>query len=568
MMSVLLADSAVPSASSETTAAPIMPQTAMTGNTSCEQTELLFKAPFSPPLRNPSETEQFFTNRCRRFESLAWFDSSLTFSAQGAELLKAILTSSFEGLNPKRYHQNSIIESLSRLQTGNLNDRDGQSAALRRLDILLTDAYVTLAKDLYWGITDWDRMLRTADGQGLKFESDRPKKEDLNVSAYLSENLERKRISRSLERLSPDYEEYSRLKGALQYYRTIQMLGGWNPIPEGKTIRPGDTDARLPLILKRLAATRDISPLSDENATRYIGPTMIEAVRSFQKRHNLTPDGVIGPKTLKALNVPVNEKIRTVLLNLERFRWMPRGLDSSEGYIDVNIPSFRLTLKEQGYELLSMKTIVGRPERPTPVLSGKIAYAVLNPSWTAPETIVREDILGKSDLREYLSTHDMRVYAVRNGRTVEINPDTVDWKRYAGKKRVPFTFIADAGEANPLGGVKFIFPNKYTVYLHDTNTPELFNKENRTFSSGCVRVSDPQGLLDYLMQSDEIVLHSDATVNGESDKILNLKKRIPVIFRYMTVGVDTRQRASFYEDIYGYDDLLFSIIKEEISPGS
>lgn len=254
--------------------------------------------------------------------------------------------------------------------------------------------------------------------------------------------------------------------------------------------------------------------------------------------------------------------IDKLVVNLERFRMLPKGVESRGTYIDVNIPSFTLKVIDHGYEILDMKAIVGRPERPTPVLNSRISNAVLNPSWTAPETIVQKDILGaKERMGEYLMSHDIRVYQYSGGGLIEIDPGTVDWNQYKGKKKIPYTFRTDSGETNPLGKIKFNFPNRHFVYMHDTNAPSLFKKSKRALSSGCIRLSNPQKLLDYLSGKWENPDQSTQENTDESDKPLKLQIRPYVLLRYMTLSVDPDGTVIMYDDIYGYDKLQLKSLR-------
>jgi murein L,D-transpeptidase YcbB/YkuD len=210
-----------------------------------------------------------------------------------------------------------------------------------------------------------------------------------------------------------------------------------------------------------------------------------------------------------------------------------------------------------------MKVIVGKKERPTPILNSTISYAVLNPSWTAPETIVREDIIEKGNIDSYLAKHNMKVYMTLHGESVEVNSNHIDWKSYEGQSNIPYTFKADSGTLNPLGVVKFIFNNQYSVYMHDTNRRDLFQNEYRALSSGCVRLNEPNKLLTYLLEKEGKILSKVKNSKEVTDTIVSLRGKVPVVFRYMTVGVDKDHKINFYDDIYGYDDLILPISNNE-----
>jgi murein L,D-transpeptidase YcbB/YkuD len=210
-----------------------------------------------------------------------------------------------------------------------------------------------------------------------------------------------------------------------------------------------------------------------------------------------------------------------------------------------------------------MKTIVGRSERPTPILYSMVSYAVLNPSWTAPKTIVQKDILESKNISAFLQNHDIRVYENVRGELNEVDPTQIDWSLYAGKKQTPYTFKTDAGETNPLGKVKFLFPNSHFVYMHGTNTPALFKKSGRALSSGCIRLSSPQKLYDYLMDRWGNPENKTPDALEEPDTSVRLQKKLPIFLRYMTIRADNNTTLTIYDDIYGYDEAQWTLLKKK-----
>lgn len=464
----------------------------------CEHLIELKKAPRFDRLSYPIETARFYNQRCKASESIAWFDQNATLTQDANELLSAIDNSYHDGLNPERYHRREISEALERLKKGESISSNGAENPLFWLDILMSDAYMTLAKDLNEGLSQWDELRETKRAKGEKFEWDRPQIEPISYPEYLTEYLKLHRISRSLISLSPDYEEYYRLLNALHTYRAVAQK---------------------------------------ETETQ---------------------------KGTKKINPSVSQKIiQKLLINLDRFRWLPRGIEKNSSYIDVNIPSFTLQVVDHGYEILRMKTIVGRGSRPTPILYSKVSHAVLNPSWTAPQTIIRKDILESKEISAYLQNHDIRVYEHVRGELYEIDPTQIDWSRYSGKKQIPYTFKTDAGETNPLGKVKFLFPNSHFVYLHGTNAPGLFKKTSRALSSGCIRLSSPQKLYDYMMERWENPDVKNSDTPEESDLSVRLQKKLPIVLRYMTIRAENSSTVTVYDDIYGYDEAQWTILKKK-----
>ncbi|WP_456381517.1 L,D-transpeptidase family protein [Hydrogenimonas sp.] len=353
-----------------------------------------------------------------------------------------------------------------------------------------------------------------------------------------------------------------RLEQALKFYETIDANGGWTPVKTvHESLRYGESDPAVPLLRARLAVTGDYPGIPDTNAT--YDETLVEAVRTFQKRHALKADGILGPKTLAALDIPVSEKIERIRLNIERLRWLT---DGSDDFIAVNIPDFSLTLYRKEEAVLRMRVVVGRRERATPMLSDTLTYAVLNPVWRAPRTIVEEDILPKLHAGAFDDLRRAGIYATRIGetdRTVDLR--LVDWSLYADDD-IPYIFFQKPGPKNYLGVVKFMFPNDFDVYIHDTPHDELFSRTLRTNSSGCIRVEKPIELFHALFNPDgdnewryKTILE---TLMTKKERVVGLETPIPVYILYMTTRVDEKGRVHFYEDVYGYDRIMTDYLNE------
>lgn len=513
----------------------------------CKQPKQLDKTHIFSKLLSPQEARQFYTELINSSYALIWFDQELKPNKLYEELIAEIDGSYEYGLNPDKYHKKKIQEYVDKIKSNITNECEMYTG----LDALLTDAYITLAKDLYYGFTDWRRFqaYKTKDD---KFEWDRPKKAVLNIPKYLQESINKKEVAKSLQRLNPDFEEYHKLVDPLKKYRALHSQGGWDSVPTGAKIKINQTDSRILLIKKRLFAEGYLSEIVQEKNNVYNEESLINAIKEFQKKHNLTNDGVIGAKTIFALNLSSLDKVNKIILNMERFRWLDTQAIKTGAYISVNVPSFKMRVFENGDEEMNIKVIVGKKDRPTPILTSKLSYATLNPSWTAPGTIVKEDIIGKKNVLGYLQSHNMKVYANESG--VEVNATTIDWKSYIGKDSVPFKFRAEAGKKNPLGEVKFNFDNKYSVYMHDTNERGLFQNQYRALSSGCIRIGEPKKLLNYLSEKNDTIGKIEVSKNKPSDQTIELKKKLPIIIRYMTVEADKNGSVYFYEDIYKHDE--------------
>ncbi|MGW8321495.1 MAG: L,D-transpeptidase family protein [Thermodesulfobacteriota bacterium] len=305
----------------------------------------------------------------------------------------------------------------------------------------------------------------------------------------------------------------------------------------------------------RLIASGDLG--TDEAADpEILDDRMEQAVRRFQGRHGLVEDGAVGPATLAALNVPVEDRIRQIELNMERWRWLPDDL--GRRYILVNTADFSLEIVEEGESVLVMRVVAGKKARRTPVLSAKMTYLVLNPYWHVPHRIAVRDILPKVKKDPgYLDQQGIRVFESWEEFAPEIPSETIDWSSIT-RHNFLFKLRQDSGPRNALGRVKFMFPNKFAIYLHDTPSRYMFKRKRRDFSSGCIRVEDPIDLACYVLRGNpkwtrEEILSAIET--GET-RIVWLPEPIPVHVLYWTAWVDRQGAVHFRRDVYDRDGPL------------
>jgi murein L,D-transpeptidase YcbB/YkuD len=360
--------------------------------------------------------------------------------------------------------------------------------------------------------------------------------------------------SRSIERFIRDFLDrgplYLRAKAMLTEYRALKDAGGWPQIETGPTLKPGMDDERIAIVRKRLAITGDL-PAAEDNESTVFDDELRLGIVAFQDRHNLDRDGAVGKQTLAAMNVTVDERIDQIRVNLERLRWVVRNLD--DDFVVTNIASFQ-TFLVRGREIVwSARSQVGRPYRETPVFTAKIKYLQFNPTWTVPPGILAKDILPavKKDIG-YLATKNMDLVN-RDGDKVD--PATVDWSQYGSGRMPPYQFVQRPGPTNALGRVKFIFPNSHFVFLHDTPSKALFDRTERTFSSGCIRVENPFEFAELLLDdprkwNPESI---QALLDSEKPQTIFLKEPLTVMLLYGTVGLLDDDVVYFYNDIYGRD---------------
>jgi len=405
------------------------------------------------------------------------------------------------------------------------------------LDLFLSQAFLTFATHMVEGQVD----------PALAHVDWRARRRKADLIKLLEYAIENRRMSQVLENLIPPHEEYRRLVSALSNYQWISATGGWPEIPPGSTIRPNDRDERVPLLRSLLMKTGD---LEQANITSHVyDRTTREATRSFQSRHGLVDDGVIGPKTLATLNVSVEERIRQIELNLERWRWMPKSL--GKRHIRVNVADFSLEVIEAGETVMQMPVIVGTQYRKTPVFSARMTYLEFAPYWTVPPTILREDKLPKIKRRlDYLEEKHFRIIS-RADRKIIIDPLEIDWATVRADN-FPGLLRMEPGPWNPLGRVKFMFPNRFNVYLHDTNETYLFGNNIRSFSSGCIRVKDPQALAAYLLEQKLGQERLQELLSATVPEQIPIEP-LSVHIQYWTAWVDQDSLIHFRPDVYFRD---------------
>ncbi|WP_250152651.1 L,D-transpeptidase family protein [Ancylobacter radicis] len=341
---------------------------------------------------------------------------------------------------------------------------------------------------------------------------------------------------------APHYDEYRLLK--LQLGRRLAEGQGQvhAAIPPGPSIRPGERDPRVPLLRERLGIG---GAADDEIYDAYL----VEAVRDFQRLSGAAPDGIVGRGTLAALNGGAGDSLDDLIANMERWRWLPHQVAPT--YVMVNIPEYMVRIVVNEQTIHETRVVVGKPENQTPIMSEEMQYAVFNPSWNVPPGIIKNEMLPKLQADPY-ALDRQGIDVVRNGRIID--PGTVDWRR--GSQG--YSFRQAPGERNALGRMKFMFPNKHSVYLHDTPSRALFARDRRAFSHGCVRVHEPLKFAEVLFG---VGLPGDAwsqqrinSLIGGNEKYLNLKQRFPVHLVYFTSYVDGQGQLVTREDIYGIND--------------
>jgi murein L,D-transpeptidase YcbB/YkuD len=360
-------------------------------------------------------------------------------------------------------------------------------------------------------------------------------------------------VQSALQDLTPRHEQYGLLKRLLQQYRDVAAKGGWpTNVPARLSLTPGTRGPGVAALRQRLAATGDL-PAGSAAASDVADKALVEGLKRFERRHEMPADGVMDAKAAAALNVPVEQRIQQIELNLERWRWLPESF--GDRYIVVNVPTFTLVGVEGGRTVLVMRVVAGEKENPTPIFSDTMTTIVFSPYWNIPNTIARKETI-PAVLRDpgYLQRNNLEI--VRNSRVVD--PSSVDWD----DDDPDFRIRQRPGGRNSLGRVKFVFPNHFDVYLHDTPADSLFERVQRDFSHGCVRVEKPRELAQWLLgdQPEWTPFRIDAAMNSGVERHVALKRPVPVYILYQTVWVDGDGAAHFPEDIYGHDARQLSLL--------
>lgn len=478
-----------------------------------------------------------------------WMENQ-KMSDQARLFIRFIQESEQDGLIPDDYHLSDIQKLLSATDLLRTATDESHIQNLIALDVLLTDALFRYSFHMSQGRVDPE----TVDALWLSL------KPFENISDMIGNAIHTRTLEDTLYRLKPTHPGYYRLREALRHYRTIDKNGGWPVIPAGDSIRPTDISDRIPAIRARLAITGDLH-LSNQKASRTYDADMVQAVRRFQHRHGIDPDGVIGSNTFREMNVPVHERIRQIEMNLERWRWLSH--DFGQKHILVNIADYSLTAITGSDPVLNMRVVVGQAYRRTPVFSERLRYIVINPDWNIPEKIAIEDklpIIKKNP--EYLVRQNIHVYSGWDENAPEINPYTINWSRM-NAEYFPYRLKQRPGAQNALGRIKFMFPNRFSVYLHDTPQRNLFNRTSRGFSSGCIRIEKPVDLAVYVLGSnpDWTAEKIIKTIDSGKTMSIPIQEKIMVHLLYWTAWVDTEGTVNFREDIYDRDRPLWEAIE-------
>lgn len=425
------------------------------------------------------------------------------------------------------------------------------AAEQARLDIALTDSFARLLTHLRHGKVD---PLRVHADWNIGGGAAAPEE----LAGELAAALQSGDIRGLVDRAIPAYPPYQRLVKALADYRQLLQKGkAWPTVTPGETLRPGEQGSRVREVRARLKATGELpagAPMTD-----LFDPQLAEAVKRFQAHHALTADGAIGQKTLAAMNTSIASRVDQIRVNLERMRWALHALQGT--YVVVDIAGYDVTFVRDGKVVWEGRAQVGQPLRMTPVLRSSFTNIVLNPNWTVPPTVLDKDIIPAARRDpEVVYKKGLRILDRDHN---ELDPYEINWEQYSGRN-FPYLLRQDPGDGNSLGRIKFNFPNKHAVYMHDTPKKSWFDRSERAFSSGCIRVDKPLELAELLLDDPKRWTQAqvEEAIGRGSTRTLVLRKPVPVLILYWTVDVDDQGQVRFKPDIYNKDRIVLDELRK------
>ena len=480
--------------------------------------------------------------------------------AKNLNTLTDALQNPYFNYKNKRFEQDTIDNYLYLLHDG--MDLNQNSRELALLDIALTKSYIQLANFIVQSDIDWDKVLdklaELKETKDIKANWEMVRKK-LPSNRELFHAITNQKIEAFLRSLTPDPKRHADLIQALEIYQQKATLK-IPRIPYTRSfqgLKYGDVDNKIVDIKKRLVISGDYPP--EESYTNLYDDKLKYAIYNYKRRFNLEQNGIIGKVDIYYMNKPMSLLVDSIITNLDKLKVFPNSYPNE--YIWVNIPDFKMDYYRNGKPILTMSAVIGRPQRPTPIFSSYMTYLELNPNWNIPENLVRRDLIPTlMEEPDYMQKHNIHVFKGWGKDAKEIkNFDITKLFPYQdeSKGHIPYRFVQFPGDDNALGRIKFMFPNKYSVYLHDTDNKSLFERRYRVYSSGCMRISKPFELLELLKprlrKSDLKVL--DKYRNSLENRIFRFTKKLLVQTAYFTV-FQRDGMIFFRKDIYGYDRFI------------
>ncbi len=456
--------------------------------------------------------------------------------------------------NGKLYKDTRILQKMASIAY----EQHKNSYAKVSLEFKISQLYKGYTDYAYFGSINWGAFNARisnlmVNDVNTEWVLHRPDVDAIKILTNVAFGVSLKKI---LKAKTPTAYHYKALQKYLVKYLKIREEGGWEPVYLSRKLTPGSSDRGVYSLRERLRATGDYEGCSESQEEDRYDRCLQDAVKHFQKRNGLKTDAVVGPGTLKILNQSVNERITKIRLNLDRLKW----LNKREGkrHIIVNIPDFRLYFEENGKLIQTMRVITGKPNHPTPIFSDTVEDIVLNPYWNIPKSIIQKEMIPKL-LRNpnAMAKRGIEIHSGWGKDAKKISGASVNWSKWRYSKTMPYRFAQVPGYKNALGKVKFLFPNKFSVYMHDTPTKHLFKRDKRAFSHGCIRLQKPRELMKTFSTFNDNLDYEKAQeqLKGKEKEYVALKKKVPIDVVYLTAWVDYDGGLQFRNDVYGYDEM-------------
>lgn len=486
----------------------------------------------------------------------AWMENK-KLTERAYEMRYEIQQAKFDGLNPLDYHLDRINDFFDRIEKSKNGAQAISNLEYAAIDLLLTDAFIMLSSHIYFGKVDPDN-LKTA----WSIQRTAP---ELKIDQRLVKALQEGSIRKSLEELYPSFSIYKRMRDGLRELFDFQEKYAqdpsrqWKSLKLDKSIKPGDSHNLIPDLRTRLIFWGFLENYGVDDEKLY-DSLLVIGVKKLQYRHGMEQDGVIGQGTVQAINQTPEHLIATASVNLERLRWLPDSLKDYE-LILVNTANFQLDFISRRDTLLSSKVIVGKSVHSTPQFSAMMSYIVFSPTWTVPNSITRNEIIpAVKRNHNYLNQNNMKILTASGA---EVSSSSIDWAK-VNPRTFPYIIRQEPGENNALGLVKFMFPNKHSVYIHDTPARSLFAREDRALSHGCIRLQKPFEFAKLLLSFDPSWTDEKIRENMHlpKEKIVMLDRKIPVVVLYLTYWANNKGDYFFRRDIYSRDAEIYKSLRE------
>lgn len=470
--------------------------------------------------------------------SPVWFDADGRATLRAQQLLSWVCEVEGEGLDPSDYPADRLREAFK--------SPPAEAAALAEVDLLFTQTFMQLATHIRNGRVHPDAM-------NWHFEP-----QPLDLAAELRAAHDRGDVAAHLRSLRPPHPQYEPLRARLDELRKVQAWGGYPKIAAGPVLEEGARDPRVVTLRHRLGAEGEPVAQVPEEAAQTFDAAVVQALQRFQQRHGLVADGKLGPNTVEALNTPVEKRIEQLVLNLERLRWLPSEL--GERHVLVNVAGYWLEARHGGRVVLRSPIVVGKQDWQTPMFSDEIIGAEVNPDWHVPRSIVDDEVVPLLQRAPgWAASERMVILDRETGQPVpaeQVTPANSD----------NFIFVQRPGPKNPLGEAKFRMPNRFSIFLHGTKAPEIFEQPHRALSHGCIRVKELEPLARFVFGDEGYAAKWQPAAASGQKTMLDAEQPVPVHIIYLTAWVDEAGALQLRPDLYWRDARLKKLLDPEANP--